>query len=340
MPFFEYSERSVEQSKRYLARLSEERGVLVKPRLALGWLALRTTRLPFLTATFVPVFLGLAIAARHGAFDWLTALLTVVGASLAHLAINVTNDVFDELSGADAANKNPTQFSGGSRVVYYGLLSMRQLASVAGGLYAGAILVGLLLLWMRPSLALLLIGIAGVLVGYSYTGPPLKLVYRGLGEIAVAVGFGPIMLLGAYAVQTGAVSWEPFVASLPVAILIALILYVNEIPDRRSDASAGKRTLVVRLSPRTVTRIYLVAAVLAFVLIVLAVAAGIMPWPTLIALAAVPLAVRVHSGIQQHYDSPYTLMAVMGTNVKLHLFVGLLLLAGYLVTLAAVAFLG
>jgi 1,4-dihydroxy-2-naphthoate octaprenyltransferase len=340
MPFFEYSERSVEQSKRYLARLSEERGVLVKPRLALGWLALRTTRLPFLTATFVPVFLGLAIAARHGAFDWLTALLTVVGASLAHLAINVTNDVFDELSGADAANKNPTQFSGGSRVVYYGLLSMRQLASVAGGLYAGAILVGLLLLWMRPSLALLLIGIAGVLVGYSYTGPPLKLVYRGLGEVAVAVGFGPIMLLGAYAVQTGAVSWEPFVASLPVAILIALILYVNEIPDRRSDASAGKRTLVVRLSPRTVTRIYLVAAVLAFVLIVLAVAAGIMPWPTLIALAAVPLAVRVHSGIQQHYDSPYTLMAVMGTNVKLHLYVGLLLLAGYLVTLAAVAFLG
>jgi 1,4-dihydroxy-2-naphthoate octaprenyltransferase len=339
MPFFEYSERSVPQSKRYLARLSEERGVLVKPRLALGWLALRTTRLPFLTATFVPVFLGLAIAARHGAFDWLTAVLTVIGASFAHLAINVTNDIFDELSGADAANQNPTQFSGGSRVVHYGLLSMRQLATVAGGLYAAAIVIGLLLLLLRPSLALLVIGIAGVVVGYSYTGPPLKLVYRGLGEIAVAVGFGPIMLLGAYAVQTGRVSWEPFVASLPVAILIALILYVNEIPDRRSDASAGKRTLVVRLSRRQVITLYLVAAVLAFASIVLAVVGGIMPWPTLIALAAVPLAARVYTGIQQHYDSPYTLMAVMGTNVKLHLYVGLLLLAGYLVTLA-IAFLG
>ncbi|HET8571055.1 MAG TPA: hypothetical protein VFN14_04135, partial [Candidatus Limnocylindria bacterium] len=99
MPFFEYSERSVPQSKRYLAKLSEQRGVLVKPRLALGWLALRTTRLPFLTATFMPVFLGLAIAGRHGAFDWLTAVLTIIGASLAHLAINVTNDIFDELSG-------------------------------------------------------------------------------------------------------------------------------------------------------------------------------------------------------------------------------------------------
>jgi 1,4-dihydroxy-2-naphthoate octaprenyltransferase len=334
VPFFEYSERSVPQSRRYLERLSEERGVPVRPRLDFGWLVLRTTRLPFLTATLVPVFLGLAIAARHGAFDWLTALLTLIGASLAHLAINVTNDIFDEHFGADPANTNPTQFSGGSRVVFYGLLSMRQLSLVAAGLYAGAILIGLLLLAMRPSMALLAIGLAGIVVGYSYTGPPLKLVYRGLGEIAVAVGFGPIMLLGAYVVQTGQLAIEPLIASLPVAILIALILYVNEIPDRRGDAAAGKRTLVVRLSPETVTRIYLVAVVLAFVLIVAGVIGGVLPWPTLLALAAVPLAVQVYTGIQQHYNSPYTLMAVMGTNVKLHLYVGLLMLAGYLVTLA------
>ncbi len=334
MPFFEYSERSVPQSKRYLARLSEERGETVRPRLALGWLALRTTRLPFLTATFVPVLLGLAIAARHGAFDWLTALITLIGASFAHLAINVTNDIFDEASGADAANANPTQFSGGSRVVFYGLLSMRQLVLVASALYLAAIVTGLLLLALRPSMALLLIGLAGVVVGYSYTGPPLKLVYRGLGEIAVAIGFGPIMLLGAYVVQTGRLAIEPLVASLPVAILISLILYVNEIPDRRSDAVAGKRTLVVRLSPSTVRRIYAVAAALAFALIVAGVLLGILPWATLLALAALPLAVSVHRGIGLHYDSPYTLMAVMGTNVKLHLYTGLLLLTGYLVTLA------
>jgi 1,4-dihydroxy-2-naphthoate octaprenyltransferase len=333
VPFFEYSERSVPQSKRYLARLSEERGVLVKPRLALGWLVLRTTRLPFLTATFVPVLLGLAIAARHGSFDWLTALLTVLGASFAHLAANVTNDIFDELSGADRENGNPTQFSGGSRVVFYGLLSMRQLSLVAAVLYSVAVATGLLLLALRPSWALLWIGLAGVIVAYSYTGPPLKLVYRGLGEIAVAVGFGPIMLLGAYVVQIGQMAWEPFVASLPVAILIALILYVNEIPDRRSDAVAGKRTLVVRWSPSTVRTIYGLAAALAFALIVVGAATGVLPWPTLLALLAVPLATRVYTGIRQHYDSPYTLMAVMGTNVKLHLYTGLLLLAGYLVTL-------
>jgi 1,4-dihydroxy-2-naphthoate octaprenyltransferase len=333
MPFFEYSERSVPQSRRYLVQLSAERGRPVKPRLALPWLILRTTRLPFLTATLVPVLLGLAIAARHGPFDWPIAILTVLGASFAHLAINVTNDIFDTLSGADEANVNPTQFSGGSRVLHYGLLSLRELSIWAGILYAGAIAVGLVLLAMRPSLELLVIGVAGVLIGLAYTAPPLKLVYRGLGEIAVAVGFGPVMLLGAYAAQTGHLAWEPLVASLPVAILIALILYVNEIPDRRGDAAAGKRTLVVRLSQVAVERVYLVAGLAAFGLVVVGVATGLMPWPTLLALLAIPLVFQVYRGIDQHYNSPYTLMAVMGTNVKLHLYTGLLLFAGYLVAL-------
>jgi 1,4-dihydroxy-2-naphthoate octaprenyltransferase len=141
------------------------------------------------------------------------------------------------------------------------------------------------------------------------------------------------MLLGAYVAETGQLDWEPLVASLPVAILIALILYVNEIPDRRGDAAAGKRTLVVRLNRDTVERIYLVAALVAFALVVAGVAVGVMPWPTLLALLALPLVFQVHRGIEQHYDSPYTLMAFMGTNVKLHLYTGLLLLAGYLVAL-------
>jgi 1,4-dihydroxy-2-naphthoate polyprenyltransferase len=334
MPFFEYSERSVPQSRRYLEQLSREQGREVKPRLALPWLILRTTRLPFLTATLVPVFLGLAIAARHGPFDWLAAILVIIGGSFAHLAVNVTNDIFDTLSGADAANVNPTQFSGGSRVLHYGLLSLRELSTWAALLYAGAIAIGLALLAIRPSWELLAIGVAGVLLGLAYTAPPLKLVYRGLGEIAVAAGFGPIMLVGAYVAETGRLAWEPLVASLPVAILIALILYVNEIPDRRGDAAAGKRTLVVRLSPVAVERLYLGAALLAFALVVVGVVAGIMPWPTLVALLALPLVFQVYRGIEQHYDSPYTLMAYMGTNVKLHLYTGLLLFGGYLAALA------
>jgi 1,4-dihydroxy-2-naphthoate octaprenyltransferase len=335
VPFFEYSERSVPQSRRYLAALSEEKGRTIRPRLAPFWLALRTTRLPFLSATAVPVLLGIAVAASHGAFTWWTALLTVIGASFAHLAINVTNDVFDTLSGADEANTTPTQFSGGSRVAIYDLVSVGGLARLAVALFGAASLIGVLLVAVTGSLTLLWIGIGGIAIGIAYTAPPLKLVYRGFGEFAVALGFGPIMLLGAYVVQTGRLAWEPAVLSAVPGILIALILFVNEIPDRRSDGEAHKLTLPVRFAPDVVRTGYLVAALAAFAVIVAGVAGGLLPWPTLIALAAVPLVFRVHAGLKVHYDSPYTLMAVMGANVNLNLLVGALLLAAYVATIVA-----
>jgi 1,4-dihydroxy-2-naphthoate octaprenyltransferase len=334
VPFFEYSERSVGQSKRYFDALSVERGTPVKPKLSFGWLALRTTRLPFLSATIVPVVLGIAIAARQGSFDLLTAVLTVIGAAFVQLGLNVANDVFDSALGADDANVTPTQFSGGSRVIQYGLVSFRQMAGLATTFYVLAGVIGLVLLGLRGSTALLVIGVVGFVVSLGYTAPPLKFVYRGLGEIAVAIGFGPLMLLGAYVVQTrGALSWEPFVASLPVALLVALILYVNEIPDRRGDARAGKRTLPVRFSKAAVIGGYRGAAIAAYLILVGGVVAGLLPIPALLALLTIPLARQVSRGLEPNYDNPYGLMAVMGVNVKVHLYAGLLLLAGYAVVL-------
>jgi 1,4-dihydroxy-2-naphthoate octaprenyltransferase len=334
VPFFEYSERSVGQSKRYFDALTAERGTPVKPKLSFGWLALRTTRLPFLSATIVPVVLGIVIAARQGSFDLLTALLTVIGAAFVQLGLNVANDVFDSVQGADEANVTPTQFSGGSRVIQYGLVSFRQMAGLATTFYVLAGAIGLLLLALRGSPALLVIGVVGFIVSLGYTAPPLKFVYRGLGEIAVALGFGPLMLLGGYVVQTrGALTWEPFVASLPVALLVALILYVNEIPDRRGDARVGKRTLPVRFSKAAVIGGYRGAAIAAYVILVAGVIAGLLPIPALLALLTIPLALQVSRGLEPNYDNPYGLMAVMGVNVKVHLYAGLLLLAGYAVVL-------
>jgi 1,4-dihydroxy-2-naphthoate polyprenyltransferase len=332
--FPEYVERQVGQSRRYLGRLSAELGRSVRPRLSLGWLALRSTRLPFLSATFVPVLVGLAIAALHGFFEPVTAVLTVVGAAAVHLGLNVANDVFDARLGADELNVNPTQYSGGSRVIQYGLVSLRGMAGISLAMYAVALVCGLLLLWLRPSVELLVIGVAGMLISLFYTAPPLKLVYRGLGEIAVALGFGPLMLVGAYVVQSGGpVAIEPVVASVPIGLLVALILYANEVPDAPADARAGKRTLPVRLPRPTVINIYWGLALAAFLAIAGGVLAGVLPLPALVALLPLPLAFRVRDGLSAHYDQPYALMAVLGTNVRLHLYVGALLLAAYLLTL-------
>ena len=338
VPFFEYSERSLPQSRRYFDALSAERGTPVKPKLSFGFLTLRTTRLPFLTATIIPVVLGILIAASHGAFDLVSAALTVIGASFVQLGLNVANDVFDTVQGADDANVTPTKFSGGSRVIQYGLVSLRQMAGLATVFYVLAGVIGVILLVTRGSTALFVIGVVGFIVSLGYTAPPLKFVYRGLGEIAVALGFGPMMLLGAYVVQTrGALSWEPFVASIPVALLVALILYVNEIPDRRGDARAGKRTLPVRFSPRAVIGGYNVAVTAAYIALVVGVVAGILPVPTLLMLLTIPMARRVSRGLAPNYDNPYGLMAVMGENVQLHLIAGLLLLAGYAIVIVASA---
>lgn len=340
LPFFEYSERSIGSARRYFDALSIERGTPVKPRLSAGWLFLRATRLPFLSATIVPVLLGIAVAAAHGAFDLLTAMLTIIGASFVQLGLNVANDVFDTLQGADDANVTPTRFSGGSRVIQYGLVSLRQMASMATLFYVGAGVIGLVLLALRGSTALLLIGLVGIVVSLAYTAAPLKLVYRGLGEIAVAVGFGPLMVLGAFVVQTrGALAWEPFVVSIPIALLVALILYVNEIPDRRGDARAGKRTLPVRFSRTAVVRGYDAAAILGYAAVVIGAGLGVLPVTALLMLLTVPLALRVHRGLLPNYDNPYGLMAIMAVNVQLHLVAGVLLLLAYGAVILANAFL-
>ncbi len=87
VPFFEYSERSLSQSRKYFDALSAERGTPVKPKLSFGFLTLRTTRLPFLTATIIPVVLGILIAASHGAFDLVSSALTVIGAAFVQLGL-------------------------------------------------------------------------------------------------------------------------------------------------------------------------------------------------------------------------------------------------------------
>jgi 1,4-dihydroxy-2-naphthoate octaprenyltransferase len=329
IPFMELSERALPQARRYLASLSGERGVEVKPRMSLGLRFFLATRLPFLTATLVPVALGIAAAGFERHFNLGLAALTLVGAIAVHLALNVTNDIFDARSGADDYNVNPTMFSGGSRVIQYGLVSIGQMTAIAAVCYAIAIAIGLYLASVA-GWGLLWLGVAGVLISYFYTAPPVKLVHRGLGELATALGFGPIMVLGAYYVQTGHYALRPLILSIPVAVLVMLILYANEIPDRVADARAGKRTLVVRLPRNAVITGYAIAAAVAYSALVVGVVARILPWPTLVALLTVPLAIKTVRGLERDYDDPYVLMGSLQNNIVLHFSTGILLVAGTL----------
>lgn len=215
-------------------------------------------------------------------------------------------------------------------------MRLRTIALLSASFYLAGIGIGLYLAARTDFWPLFWLGAAGVAISVFYTAPPLRLVHRGLGEIAVALGFGPIMLLGAYLVQAQRFSFEAVYLSAPVAILIALVLYVNEIPDRAGDAAAGKRTLPVRWSRDTVIGVYAWSVGLTYALIAVGAVAGILPRPTLIGLATIPIAIKVTRALRRDYDDPYALMfSGMGSNIKLHLFTGLLLLAGYLVAIGA-----
>ena len=330
MSFFELCERSVPTAHEYMRKLSEERGEPVKTQMSFGWLIFLATRVPFLTATIVPVFLGTVVARLHGFSAWWPAALALLGASAIHLGLNIANDVSDSTSGADEVNVNPTMFSGGSRVIQYGLVSIEAMRTASIACYAIGIGIGIYFTATR-GIELLWIGLAGIFLSVFYTAPPFRLVHRGLGEACVALGFGPIMVLGTYFVVAERLSWEALYASLPVALLIMLVLYVNQVPDRPADERAGKRTIVVRLGKDAIVSGYAFFVTTAFVLIAVGALADIMPIWTLIALAPAPLALKVYRALQSHYNSPYELMDAMGKNIMLHLFTGLLLIAGYVI---------
>jgi 1,4-dihydroxy-2-naphthoate octaprenyltransferase len=326
VPFFEYAERTVGEAKAYMGELGQ------RPRLSAWWTFFLTTRLPFLTATIVPVALGGAVAGHDHRFGWGWFLLALLGGILIHLGLNMANDLFDDASGADAANVTPTPFSGGSRVLQYGLVSRRGVVRAAVGCYVAAMAIGIGLAAAR-GWGLLAIGAVGVFLSLAYSAPPLKLVHRGVGEVVTALGFGPVTTLGTYYVCAQRWSWEAFYVSLPVAVFISLILYVNEIPDRAGDAAVGKRTLPVRWPKERVITGFVAGALVAYALIIGGAVAGITPAWTLIALVTIPMAGLVHRGLVEHYDRPYELMKAMQTNIALHFVTGLLLLTGYIVAI-------
>jgi 1,4-dihydroxy-2-naphthoate octaprenyltransferase len=271
------------------------------------------------------VFLGAAIAhARTGSFDALLFALTLAGVVFIHLGTNVANDYFDHLSGNDALNTQFVRpFTGGSRLIQEKLLSPRSV------LLAAAAAIGAVLTALRgPVIALL--GAFGIASGIFYVAPPVRLAARGFGELFIGLNFGVLIVTGSYFVQTRSVSWESLTASLPLAVLIAAVVFINEFQDMNADARTGKRTLVVRMGLRKASGIYGVIMLGAFVPTAAGAASGIMPRTTLLALGVLPLALKAIAVARARYGSPKELAPANALTIVCHALTGALLTVGYL----------
>jgi len=208
-------------------------------------------------ASLASIFLGACVALRDAPFAPGWMLLTVAGILAIEAAKNASGEIFDFDSGTDLAvsPEERTPFSGGKRVLVEKLLTRAQTGAVAAAGYALGIAAGLTIAAFREPRVLGL-GLFGVACAWLYHAPPIRMSYRGLGEVAVAVCYGPLLCAGTYLVQRRAWSAEALAASLPLGLLVAAFLWVNEFPDARADERAGKRTLVVRLGRRRASRAY------------------------------------------------------------------------------------
>jgi 1,4-dihydroxy-2-naphthoate octaprenyltransferase len=224
---------------------------------ARAWLlAVRPRTLP---AAVGPVLVGLGVGLAGGAFDALMALGCLLVALLLQVAANLSNDLFDHRSGADAADR-----LGPPRAAASGLLSERDLAMGTALCLVGAGLVGLPLV-MQGGPVLLILGVLCMILAVAYTGGPFPYGYRGLGEVAVFLTFGVLAVAGTAYLQTGTWSSLAFAAAIPPGCLVTAILVVNNLRDIGPDTRAHKVTLAVRFGSRFARVEYLVLLVAACV---------------------------------------------------------------------------
>jgi 1,4-dihydroxy-2-naphthoate octaprenyltransferase len=285
------------------------------------WLvAARPRTLP---AAVAPVLVGTALAGSEGELRPLAFACALVGSVFIQIGTNLSNDYSDARRGADTEHR-----LGPVRVTAGGLMPPRRVlvgTYVAFGIAvaAGAYLIAV------AGWELLLVGAASILAGVLYTGGPRPYGYEGLGELFVFLFFGVVAVVGSYYVQVEELRWEAFALSVPIGLLAAAILVVNNVRDIETDRRAGKRTLAVKLGRERARRLYGAMVALAFAApVAIWLAGGLAAW-ILLPLAALPMAVGLVRTVRARADGPSLNRALASTGILLALY-SVLLSAGAL----------
>jgi 1,4-dihydroxy-2-naphthoate octaprenyltransferase len=282
------------------------------------------------TASAIPVALGGVIAASDGMFDWWLFTLTLIGSILIQAGTNLANEYYDDRKGLDKI-----QQYGIGGAIKRGDLAPRQVLIAGVACFALGSLIGLYLVSVAGPFILWL-GLFSVATGWFYTAGPFALAYIGLGEVAVFIFMGPVMVVGSYYVQTQRVTLPVVLASLPVGFLVAAILHANNLRDLEVDRQFGKKTLATLLGRAGARVEYYTLVGGTYLSLLLIVALGIAPLWTLVSLVTLPLAFRIMQ-IAARETEPRELQPVLRQTAKLHMQFGTLLVVGWIAALAVSA---
>ena len=293
-----------------------------------AWLTLG--RLPFHSVGVLPFVLGILIAWHEGyATKWGVVALATLAVICIMAATYLSGEYYDYPT--DSANSSYNRFSGGSRVLQKGLVSRRRVlpaAIVALGL-AGVI--GLIIQFVfKTGPFTIPLGILGMVCGFFYSSNPLRWAYRGVGEMLIFVCYGWLTVNTAYYLQTGKFDLVPTLVSIPIAISIFLVIFINEFPDFNSDQAAGKNNLVVRLGLERSTVLYSILAAACFVTIPLTVLGGA---PRLMLalslLTLIPIIWNIVALARKQYLQPKSLETICALTLILNLGTTLLYIVAF-----------
>jgi 1,4-dihydroxy-2-naphthoate octaprenyltransferase len=277
--------------------------------------------------TAVIVLAGLCAAFySHGVFNAPNAVLALIGALMTHASVNAFNNYFDYRSRIDERTMK-TPFSGGVEVIVRGQMKPTAAFSVAAACLVGAAVIGVYFLAQMFYLLIPLI-LYGAFIIVFYT-PILSRVHA-VSETIAGSGFG-LMGLGTYATQAGIIDGSGLAVFVPVTILVALLLFLNEFPDAEVDKLAGRRHTVILIGKKRSSWLYAFFLGATYVSIIVSVLARAAPLAALIALVTTPLAYKAARITLRSYDKIPDLVPALGLNVIVILSTISLLAVGFLI---------
>jgi 1,4-dihydroxy-2-naphthoate octaprenyltransferase len=284
---------------------------------------------PSLLMSFLLVSLGTAVAAREGLFNLAYYVLAIIGVTLTQNAVNVLNDYYDYRTGVDAATVK-TPFSGGSKFLVSGQIRPTSALSFGLGSLLLAIPIGAYFVLTRGIALLGLVAIAAISV-YFYSNTFARIY---LGEFLAGLNLGPLAIIGAYFVQTATISVGAVAVGLAPGIMIANVLFLNEMPDLEADAAGGRKNIPILLGRGRSAKLYALLEALAVAWIPVSVIFGLTPPPTLIALTALPFAAKAIKVTLREFSNTGKLVPALAANIATAYLTIALLAMGYVISAA------
>ncbi|MDW7740255.1 MAG: prenyltransferase [Bacillota bacterium] len=285
-------------------------------------------------ASTIPMAVGAALAYAYlGSFSWGWFLIGAVAIYLIEIGKNAFNEYVDYLSGVDrfVTPDKRTPFSGGKKTIIDGKLSLKENLVIGMVTILLGCILGIYIVLARE-FAVIWVGLAGVFFALSYSLPPFKFAYRGIGEMVVGLTFGPLITTGTFLVQAHTITPLVILASLPIGFLIANVLWINQYPDYEADLKGGKLNGLVRLGKEKGVNIFVLLFGLAYLsFILLAVISRNPFW--LLSLLSLPVSIKAIRVARQHYNNIPVLTEANAKTIQIYQITGLTMVAAALLSL-------